>query len=73
MIEILYLCDHKYECANSLFCKLNGGDCDHTVQSSHSRTGIRPQYDIVLDERFEQVRESEYVMAYIEKETKDEA
>lgn len=57
MPNVLYLCDHKYDCANSLFCELNGGDCKHTVQKEHSRNKIifAPNHDIENDKRFEKI------------------
>lgn len=55
MATVFYLCDHNYPCENSLFCSLNGGECDHTPQKQHSRTKIRPKKDIYEDTRFEPV------------------
>lgn len=54
---VLYLCDHNYKCANSLFCELNGGECKHTVQKEHSRHKIifEPNHDMDKDPRFEKV------------------
>ena len=76
---VLYLCDHNYKCANSLFCELNGGECKHTVQKEHSRNKIifEPSHDIDKDDRFEKVPTSEdfegflpfwVQFAYVEKE-----
>lgn len=67
--DIIYLCDHDYECANSLFCELNGGECKHTSQFKHSRN--KPHIsDISTDERFErEVRTTDpLTYIYIEKE-----
>lgn len=70
MPNVLFLCDHDYYCANSLFCELNGGDCKHTCQSEHSRNKIifEPRHNFEKDERFEQVLNSVYGHTYIEKE-----
>lgn len=71
MTRILYLCDRSYYCANSLMCKQNGGECDHTGQKEHSRTGIRPKDDIWNDDRFEMETDMN-VDYYVEKEINDE-
>ena len=73
MPNVLYLCDHDYYCANSLFCELNGGDCKHTVQKEHSRNKVYVT-DISTDDRFEKVVKTEdpLTYAYIEKEIANE-
>lgn len=72
MRDILYLCDHGYNCANSLFCELNGGDCKHTPQQKHSRNNIHVT-DISTDERFEKMPQATNPVnyLYIEKEIED--
>lgn len=69
MRDILYLCDHGYYCANSLFCELNGGDCKHTVQKEHSRNKVHVT-DISTDDRFEKIVKNvdPVTYAYIEKD-----
>lgn len=69
MPDILYLCDHGYYCANSLFCELNGGDCKHTGQQKHARHAMHIK-DISTDERFKKVVRTTdpLTYTYIEKE-----
>ena len=64
MPNVLYLCDHKYDCANSLFCELNGGDCMHTGQRNHSRNNIHIT-DISTDLRFEKMPQATDPLRYI--------
>ena len=79
---VLYLCDHEYQCANSLFCELNGGECKHTVQKEHSRNKIifEPNHDMEKDEKFKKVPTSEdfegllpfwVKFAYVEKDSQE--
>lgn len=73
--QVLYLCDHKYNCANSLFCELNGGDCKHTCIAAHSRNHSFTHHP-ETDPRFEAITTGQYYdefrvgdnICYIEKE-----
>lgn len=39
IIKRLYICDNRRRCSMNRGCILNGGECSHTTEQKHAKTG----------------------------------
>lgn len=72
IIKRLYICDNRRRCRTSLGCILNGGECQHTTELIHARSGgftVEEQGgELILPDNVEAIRANDGSMFLIEVE-----
>lgn len=72
IIKRLYICDNRRRCSLNRGCILNGGECRHTTELIHARSGgftVEEQGgELILPDNIETIRANDGNIILIERE-----